>query len=129
MCELINIAISDLLDIEGLQDAFKEYAMDTLDYNEDEAEFVARGLKDAYDTPYIFFDIYDDVLVDGTKHYVYKCKTDFYSCGLFELMDKPAFEFYMLLDASDLADETVGSYKAAKKMYALMPFKQLDELE
>lgn len=107
----------DLLDVDELAQAFKEYCMKRLDYDEFEAEIAASDMKDPYNTPYIMQE-YEGPYYDGDIEYsVRNCWTDFSRCGLWELSDKKKFKFYMYIDKSSMPDETVGSYTRARKKY------------
>jgi len=115
------ITANDLVDYDTLVQAFKEYLMDVLEYDEDEADFVIEAdFENPYDTPFISQEYEGDITVEGIDYEVRFCETDFCSCGLFHLADLPSFAFYMLFDQVSMKDQTVGSYQAAKKKYVIL---------
>lgn len=115
---LEEITSSDLIDHAAIAQEFKNYLMNTLEYDEFEADFVVENdFSNPYDTPFILQDFEDRITIDGTEYEVRFCRTDFCACGLFHFADVEPFEFYMLFDMNTMADTTVGSYQRARKMY------------
>ena len=108
----------NLVDHAVIAQKFKEYLMEVLEYDDDEADFVLEGdFKNPYDTPFIMQEYEGDVTVDGKDYEVRSCYTDFRACGIFHLDDAPAFKFCMLFDKGTMKDQTVGSYQNAQKKY------------
>ena len=118
--ELDNLTSKDLIDHKALCEAFKNYLMETLEYDEDEAKFViATDFENPYNTPFIMQDYEGETTVDDRDYEVRSCHTDFCACGLFHLAELPPFEFYMFIDLETLPDNTVGSYQEARKLYLI----------
>ncbi|MBE6643569.1 MAG: hypothetical protein E7615_07945 [Ruminococcaceae bacterium] len=117
---LDKLTSADLIDHTAISEAFKNYLMKVLKYDEGEADFVVKNdFANPYETPYIMQDYEGEIEVDGKAYSAYSCHTDFNYCGLFHLANKKPFKFYMLIDSDDIADRTVGSYISAKKMYLI----------
>lgn len=118
--DLNKITHRDLLDHKGIAQAFKEYLMDVLGYDEFDADFVVRNdFEDPYETPFILQDFEGEYTIDGKEYEVRLCRTDFCTVGLFHLADVKPFEFYMFFDKDDLFDDCVGAYQTAKKLYLI----------
>ena len=116
--DLNNIKSEDLVDYSILSEAFKNYLMNVLGYDESEAKFVVSAdFENPYDTPYIMQEYAGECCVGEKEYLVRFCYTDFRVCGLFHLEEFPPFEFYMFIDLETLPDNTVGSYMNAEKLY------------
>ena len=117
---LEKLTNKDLLDHAAISKEFKIYLMETLEYDEYEADFViASDFATPYDTPFIMQDYEGQFVVDGKAYEVRLCHTDFSACGMFHLTELPPFEFYMFFDLDTMPDTTVGSYRKAKTLYLL----------
>lgn len=115
-----NLTGKDLIDHAAISEAFKDYLMDVLEYDEDEADFVvSTDFENPYNAPFIMQDYEGTYTVGGKNYEVRLCRTDFSACGLWHLAELPPFAFYMFFDLETLPDTTVGSYQRAAKMYLL----------
>ena len=118
--DLDNLASKDLIDHTAISEAFKNYLMDVLEYDESEADFiVCVDFENPYNTPFIMQSYEGKYTVDGKDYEVRLCYTDFATCGLWRLAERSPFEFYMLFDLDTMPDTTVESYQASKKMYLI----------
>lgn len=118
--DLNTVTSKDLINYTALSEAFKNYLIKVLGYEEYEADFVVSSdFASPYDTPYIINEYEGIFVVDEKKYQVMSCHTDFCACGMFHLANVPPFEFYMFIDTETLSDSTVGAYREAKKMYLL----------
>lgn len=118
--DLDGITGKDLMDHNAISAEFKEYLIDVLGYDEEEANFVVSSdFANPYDTPFIMQDYEGEFTVDGKDYEVRLCYTDFCACGLFHLAELPPFEFYMFFDRATMPDKTVGSYRCAEKKYLI----------
>ena len=118
--DLDSLTGKDLISHTSISEAFKSYLMETLDYGEDEADFVvSTDFENPYDTPFIMQDYEGQYAVDDKEYEVRFCYTDFCACGLFHLSNVEPFEFYMFIDLDTLPDQTVGAYRNAKKLYLI----------
>lgn len=117
---LDKLTADDLIDHAGISEAFKNYLMEVLGYDEGDADFVVKNdFANPYETPYIIQQYVRDVEVNGKKYEVRSCHTDFCACGMFHLADKKPFEFYMFIDCETLTGGTVGDYINSRKMYLI----------
>lgn len=115
-----NLVSSDLVKWEMLAHKFKRYLMNVLDYDKEEADFVIDvDFRDPFVVPYIDYDYEGDVAIDGVEYEVYNGTSAFENVGMFLEDGTPAFEFYTLFDKSTLKDDSLESYKKAKKAYVL----------
>lgn len=115
---LDNITRENLVDYAALAEAFKDYLIDVLGYDEAEATYVvSTDFKNPYETQYIMQEFEGKYAVNGKTYEVLSCHTDFCVCGMWHLAEYPPFEFYMFIDLETLPDTTVGSYKNAQKLY------------
>ena len=118
--DLDNLTSKDLIDHAAISEAFKNYLMDVLEYDESEADFVvSTDFENPYNTPFIMQDYEGEYTVDGKDYEVRSCRTDFCACGLWHLAEKKPFEFYMFIDLETLPDTTVGAYQKSRKMYLI----------
>lgn len=118
--DFTQITENDMITHEILSDAFKKYLMDAIGYNEVEASFVAEtDFADPYDTPYITTEYEGEYDIGSKTYEILSCKTDFCSVGMWQMSEKPPFEFCMLIDTASKPDNTIGSYQKARKMYIL----------
>lgn len=117
---LSQVTSKDLIDHAALAQEFKDYLIDFLGYEDDEAAFVVSSdFANPYNAPFIMQDYEGIVTIDGKDYEVRLCHTDFSACGLFHLANVPPFEFYMFFDRETMPDTTVGSYRKARKMYLI----------
>lgn len=123
---LSQINYRDLLSHTEIAQAFKDYLMEVLEYNEDDANFVVTtDFANPYDTPFIIQDSEGKCVISGKEYEVVSCRTDFCVVGLFHLADIPPFEFYMFFDKSDLPDHYVSTYRKAKNSIGCNSIKRL----
>lgn len=116
--DLDSITRKDLIDHAAIADAFKDYLIEVLEYDEAEADFViSSDFSDPYNAPFIMQDYEGKYTIDSKTYEVRSCYTDFCAYGLWHLAEYPPFEFYMFIDLETLPDTTVGSYKNAQKLY------------
>ena len=114
-----TLTAEDLVDLNVLIDAFKNYVKREFGYDDIEAQIAAEDMENPYNTPYIMQTYMDTVEIAGVSYEARYCHTDFCACGLFHLASAAPFEFYMLFDTSTLSDQTVRSYARAKKKFVL----------
>ena len=118
--DLDNLTGKDLIDHAAISEAFKNYLMYVLEYDECEADFVvSTDFENPYNTPFIMQDYEGEYTVDGKDYEVRSCRTDFCACGLWHLAEKKPFEFYVFFDLETLPDTTVGAYHKSRKMYLI----------
>lgn len=118
--DIDKLTANNLVDYAVLATAFKKYLMQVLFYDEFEADFVvSTDFENPYDTPFIMQDYEGTISLNGKEYEVRSCKTEFCSVGLFHLASEPPFEFYMLIDLETLPDNTVASYRKARKVYVV----------
>lgn len=117
---LDNLTNKDLLDHSAIAERFKQYLMEVLEYDADEADFVVKcDFENPYDTPFIMQDYEGNYTIEGKEYEVRFCYTEFKAVGLWHLEDKDPFEFYMFFDLETLPNKNVRSYKNAKKLYLI----------
>ena len=113
-----QLSVEDLLDYSSISKAFKKYLVDTLKYDEAEADFViATDFLNPYATPFIIQEYEGDCTINDSDYEVRRCHTNFSVCDLIHLHEMPSFEFFMLIDLDTLSDDTICSYQEAKKLY------------
>lgn len=98
---LSEVSSKDFKNHEELIEAFKEYCIEVLSYDENDADIAALDLEDPEETEYIIPEFDCECTIDGKDYTVYLCHTDFCWCGLFHLANVERFEFYMLKDDND----------------------------
>ena len=117
---LNNLTNNDLIDHAALSLAFKQYLINTLEYDEFDADLIVENdFENPYDAPFIFQEFEGPYSVDGKKYEVYSCHTDLRGLVMFYSSHVAPFEFYMFIDKDDLIDNRVGTYSNARKLYLL----------
>lgn len=114
---LEKVSPAELLSIDGLLKEYAKYCCVIFDCNEASGEVMAADMAEPYDCDFVLQDFEGSYTIGGVKYEVRLCRTDFTRCGWFDLANVEPFEFYMLIDESDLIDETVLSYRSASKKY------------
>lgn len=96
---------------------FVRYLEDVQGLSHEDALFGSTGFPDPYSLPYLFEEYVEDSEIDGATVEVRDCWTDF--SMMMTLDNSRPFRFRKYIFTPDDFDRTVGSYRAAKKLYAL----------
>ena len=97
--------------------AFKQYLMEVQGLSANDAEIGATEFPDPYSQCYLQEDWVEDTEIEGQKVEVRRCWTDFGMMCTFD-NSKP-FRFYKYIFTPEGFGNTVGEYRAAKKLYRL----------
>lgn len=116
---LWKLSEEDLVDVEGMMNAYEEYLKRELGYDDLDAALTAVDMEEAYDLPYVIQEYVDTYKIGESTYAARYCHTDYCRCGFFHLANVTPFEFYMLFDVATLKDNTVGSYSRARKKFVV----------
>ena len=106
-----------LITEKKLIDEFKNYLVEELGFLDDMADEYSKEIRNPYDCLWVLSEYDSCETIDGIEYEVFSCHTDFLYCGIFDYIDKPPFEFYMLIDLKTLPDHTVGAYSRSRKKF------------
>ena len=109
---------SAFIDQAALEQAFGEYIKKVLHLGNESIKMFTDDLKKLYGVPYLTLDYIGVFRRNGISYEVRYCRANFSVCGLCSRSTKP-FRFYILFDKSTMPDNTVDSYRKARKLFYL----------